>query len=538
MKNDVYTDFCFNEKFSTDMKVVITNSRDLSLSFGPAFTDTTTSLGGGDGYVLEQTAVTATKLTMKCVAVDVTLNEWRKICKWLSPDTIGRLQFNFNNQSFYMVKLSAIPTPVMEPYRTGTYIITFSLSFTTIGEPYAIYPTVSAYLNGDEEFAAIAENTSVAPYYFPLTTYVGAEAGGTTISSTYVNGSNKEFSITYTGTGLSSIDIGNVVEISVVDGETVLSNYDLIITIDEDDLTTSAYTLGDGDIFIQNLEFESLNGVFTSLTFDLVITNNSAFVKSSETAGVTFTSKAKDGFNAVFNTGEIDARPQIAVDCHDGINSYTIAYNDAENIVTSLSFLFSIADSYLVTIDYKTNIATINGALLGSAGDSSGISLLDAAGDNYINDLVIPSGDVEITYGEIIDKENIEIATGDGTLGIFYRYTIELRNDLMSVNRAENEYGIHIFDINDEIGYNISTYGSIENYDTVSKTVANSVLLLDPTLIFDEDDDYKIYIITNEDSLVLNSSHYFSICNYEKIIATSEGGTADYQLVLTPRGVI
>lgn len=103
---DEYTDFIFNEICSSDMKVWITNNHDLSMPVTPSFSDNYVSPTYGQGRYLTQTTVTNTDITLSCIAIDVTMQEWRAIQQWLSPSAAGKLQLSYNKFTYYDVKIS------------------------------------------------------------------------------------------------------------------------------------------------------------------------------------------------------------------------------------------------------------------------------------------------------------------------------------------------------------------------------------------------------------------------------------------------
>lgn len=143
---DKYTDFTFDDKKSSSYKVWITNKNDLQLALTPNFKDKFTSPQFGGVRYLDGTTIEKTDIKISCIAIDVTLNEWRAICNWLAPTKIGKLSFDFNNYTYYNVKLSSNVTAKMFNYSGkdsvigGRKIIEFSLSFTTVGDYAALGP--------------------------------------------------------------------------------------------------------------------------------------------------------------------------------------------------------------------------------------------------------------------------------------------------------------------------------------------------------------------------------------------------------------
>lgn len=534
MLNDKYTDFYFNEKHSTDMKVWITNSNDLSISFGPTFKDSTSTLASGDGYIFSGSQNLATTKKMQCVAINVTLGEWRKICDWLSPNIIGRLRFDFNINSYYVVKLSTIPTPTIVPYKEGTYIITFTLSFTTVGEPYALYSTVGAYLNTTEN----TEYSSLEPYFFPLSYYVGAKAEQNigvipvSISNSVVGVSFQTFE-----PSLTEIDI---CEITAYESEpitiAVVVEDDIIkFGVREEGIFKESNIFVDSTIYTTKREGEVENSYIKSFSFDIVCNNNLAKIrKISDNPSLVVIRKAEPSYNAVFNTGEINGNPQLVVLSKETDSKIVVSKDNTDNIVSLLNFNVVGDSDYAVNFDYKNNVITINGSLLGSIGDNSGINILDPNSLSFTNTLELESGEPEILKGKFIAEP--VVSSG------FYEYRIKLEKPLLYPNRQnENEYGIHIFEISGEMGYNISIYGE----GILTPNIETQKILLNPGLRVDDSDNTIVDLITEEDLgswIVLDHYYNFSICNYDKIRVTKdeEGQEIieDVNIIFTPRGVI
>ena len=137
---DEYTDFTFNGVRSSQMKVWITNSRDIMFRLTPEFTDNFVSPSYGNVQLLNSTNKNKSSYPLKCIAIDITMQDWRAIQQWLSPDSVGRLEFDFNDRTYYNAKISKAITGTT--FVRGTYdrligdlyIIEFSLEFTTVDD--------------------------------------------------------------------------------------------------------------------------------------------------------------------------------------------------------------------------------------------------------------------------------------------------------------------------------------------------------------------------------------------------------------------
>lgn len=198
---DDYTDFSFREVDSKTMKVWITNNLDIQFNLTPSFSDEFVSPQFGGGQLYGGTTITSTPLpAIRCVAIDVTMNEWRAISEWLSPFATGRLRFSFNNKTYYNAKVGSAISGVSwirantKSHLGDLYIIQFSISFVTVGDYAAlgivdiaelgrsttfgklIMDAEGNLLHDAEDYSITGTNTSYTdvsqyannPYYFPF----------------------------------------------------------------------------------------------------------------------------------------------------------------------------------------------------------------------------------------------------------------------------------------------------------------------------------------------------------------------------------
>lgn len=146
MFRDDYTNFTFDDLRSENFKVWITNKGDLKRNMSPNFSDKFNTPTYGQIRYHEGTTIDKQDFKFSCVAVDVTLNEWRAITEWLSPLKSGKLLFDWNDKYYYMVKLSKAPNGTMfikskiDKTMGQLFIITFDLEFTTVYDWAAIGP--------------------------------------------------------------------------------------------------------------------------------------------------------------------------------------------------------------------------------------------------------------------------------------------------------------------------------------------------------------------------------------------------------------
>lgn len=137
---DEYTDFTFNGVQSSQMKVWITNSRDLQFRLTPEFSDTFITPSFSNTQILNSTNITKSTFSLKCIAINITMQDWRAIQGWLSPTAVGRLSFDFNTGTYYNAKIDKSISGTTFVKSGGNrnvsdrYIIEFTVGFTTVGD--------------------------------------------------------------------------------------------------------------------------------------------------------------------------------------------------------------------------------------------------------------------------------------------------------------------------------------------------------------------------------------------------------------------
>lgn len=167
MFRDEYTDFVFNDIHSSNFKVWITNSGDLSSNLEPEFKDSFNTPTGQQKRYYEGTSIDKQSFKLKCIAIDVTQNEWRAITKWLSPLTIGKLRFEWNNKHYYMVKLASAPSAVMsighkiDNVMGKLFTITFEVEFTTTDDWAALGEYIEVFYSEPTEDYNDIVNSSI-----------------------------------------------------------------------------------------------------------------------------------------------------------------------------------------------------------------------------------------------------------------------------------------------------------------------------------------------------------------------------------------
>lgn len=150
---DKYTNFWFNDISSETMKVWLTNNKDIEFKATPNFTDTFVNPVSSQIRYHTGTTFSSNDFQLKCIAIGVNLLEWRAIENWLSPLAKGKLQFEFNDNTYYNVKVSkqikgtSFVAGANHIPGNDTYNIEFIVEFTTTSDWAALGPQVIVPIN-------------------------------------------------------------------------------------------------------------------------------------------------------------------------------------------------------------------------------------------------------------------------------------------------------------------------------------------------------------------------------------------------------
>lgn len=172
MFRDNYTDFSFDDIHSSNFKVWITNKNDLQRSMSPNFSDKFNSPTYGQTRYYEGTTIDKQDFKLSCAAIDITLNEWRAICEWLSPLKSGKLRFDWNDKYYYMVKISKAPSGTMfirskiDNIMGQLYVVEFTLEFTNVYD-WAAIGSQAWYENTGDNSSSLTVSCYNNSYYMP-----------------------------------------------------------------------------------------------------------------------------------------------------------------------------------------------------------------------------------------------------------------------------------------------------------------------------------------------------------------------------------
>lgn len=150
---DKYTTFWFNDISSETMKVWVTNNKDIEFKATPNFTDTFVNPVASQIRYHTNTTISSNDFQVKCIAIGINLLEWRAIENWLSPLSKGKLHFDFNQNTYYevkvskMVKGSSFIAGANHILNEDTYNVEFTIEFTTTSDWAALGPQVVVPIN-------------------------------------------------------------------------------------------------------------------------------------------------------------------------------------------------------------------------------------------------------------------------------------------------------------------------------------------------------------------------------------------------------
>lgn len=170
---DRYTNFWFNDISSETMKVWITNNRDLQFQLTPSFTDTFVAPVAARTRYHTATTFTSSDIQLKCIAIGVTMRDWRAIQSWLAPNRKGKLQLAFNDNTYYEVKIKQqikgtfFVDGDLGHVEGDVYNIEFTVDFTTIGDWAAMGPQVVVPINNKFQDLEVVEALSSPNSTYP-----------------------------------------------------------------------------------------------------------------------------------------------------------------------------------------------------------------------------------------------------------------------------------------------------------------------------------------------------------------------------------
>lgn len=158
-KGDEYLGFSWRGTHSSAYNCFITNSgEDLKFISAPNFSNEfAQSMFQNKSYFLG-TSIERRSLMLNLCCDRITLKEYRNLLKWLDLYEVGFFQLDYEPWYGYDVKIAALQEATKLPYYQNEqgemlYIITFAITFETIGDVYAIHKNMTAdFINGGNEY--------------------------------------------------------------------------------------------------------------------------------------------------------------------------------------------------------------------------------------------------------------------------------------------------------------------------------------------------------------------------------------------------
>lgn len=550
---DEYTDFTFNGVRSSQMKVWITNNKDLQFRLTPEFSDTFLAPSFSNTQILNNTNITKSTFSLKCIAIDVTMQDWRAIQGWLSPTTVGRLSFDFNVGTYYNAKIDKGISGTAfikggDRNLSDRYIIEFTLGFTTVGD-YAALGEVNVGVLGknfgetletwdtesqDDDLKYKIESVSNNKYFIPS---IKKLDNNVIAAETLVKINNRTLSFTHSNTLLVDIidfsvepDENGYKPLYRIEGSFEGSeNKEAIIIV-----TKIQYKNGT-EAGNNQTKYKVSNGSSLDLNFfgeELFL-----FVISGE---VSWTEPGVNQY-AVCNAGSYDMYPSLLLNAQD----FSIKKNNKEIY------------SYSMKIPVVASIDGQNGFVLSQGQPIENVSykmkqnetvyeyvLVDSWTNN--GSLEIESGKPQILKGRFInsnviiykseDKDGNEVKENIG-----YTYTFISPEPLQYDHRSRT--ATHIFQ--NVLGmqpYNTSTYPlfiSEGNENTYNIQFINSHFTTECRIECVKENDYYKYNIlipdTNSYNLTEGLTYYISICDYDILDIQISGSSQDSFIYLQTR---
>lgn len=357
---DEYTDFTFNGKTSEQMKVWITNSRDIQFRLTPEFTDTFISPAFANSQVLTGTNITKSTFQLKCIAIDVSMGEWRAIQRWLSPDAVGRLEFNFNYDTYYNTKVSKSITGKSfvkggyDKLLGDLYVVEFTVDFTTVDDYAALGPVNVGIINGHYDIDAIPDINEIATSYNPyfLPTFTKESDTPKNIGNKTIKFSLPSSSVTSSTTGVlayffrpgdeqeatkANYNAAYVLKFGAIDTINKICYLDIYGSKDGGDSS---------DTKITSIQLTCPSGSTTYASNDISIFSEDIFYrKVNNNLNITFPSQTN--YYHICNTGSYDMYPEFYIRPNSGSASFSIQYNQQDHY----KYIYAFNSSSYVTIN-------------------------------------------------------------------------------------------------------------------------------------------------------------------------------------------
>ena len=524
---DEYTDFTFNGITSRQMKVWITNSRDIQFRLTPEFTDTFVSPAFSNSQVLTGTNITKSTFQLKCIAIDISMSEWRAIQRWLSPDAIGRLEFDFNYNTYYNAKVSKSITGKTfvkggyDKLLGDLYVVEFTIDFTTVDDYAALGPVNVGSFNIDSPSDYTIDNdlaTSNNPYYIPMFT-TEAATGLKNIGNKTIKFKIKD----------SISTDGNAVAYFIRPGDydkQVESNYNYhyIATVTETESNYYKITIKGSQDGGDNIDKEYLtitlnkqnNGEYWS--DDLTLFSEDIFYRILNTAFVIEVVNQQNYYH-ICNTGSYDMYPDFYIRPMDNSIYFTIKYDNQEHY----KYIYELNAKSYVNIDGRHGLVLSGNTLAEevyiykrdiNSGTEQRKAMFGAVDRVNQGIMAIPPGNAESLKCFVLSKEDVKLTAGDDNKELLLVHLVTNQPLQFSHNHAI----MHLFvDLKRSDAFNNNIYPQtpkVSGYRPYTHSFVQSNILKQSAICCDDAYHYTIIGPTEElDGIKENVNYYFSICD-------------------------
>ena len=525
---DDYTNFSFNDIESENFKIWITNKNDLQRNMSPNFSDKFNAPTYGQTRYYEGTTIDKQDFKLSCVAIGVTMEEWRAITQWLFPLTVGKLRFGWNTKYYYMVKLSKAPTGTMfiknriDKVMGQLYIVEFQLEFTTIGDWAAIglYGEQQVVGNYSSTMDPSVYNNN---YYCPMV-----------LSEELKN-------ISYIGTSL--VDQGSFVgdryvQLYIKDPDKSVKLFQIKNIITNEVIATIIYEApnfvyvnGNGNdanlrtrLAHTKVEIGEPKATYFLVTFqsskEEVICEELNVICYYKTSGGEFTNDDKfSKLVKIANPAACNLYPEFYAQGpfairDDSKKYYSYKYND------------NVSNNYVVKIDTKSNSMTVAGTPMEVAHNSVGVKIFTEVENK--NQLFVESGRpvlMKTVFNEYVKDYQLEIGNNSFLVGT--KLTFKINNK--PIYNRDKPFFLSIFKQNPNNPktntYNIDLYNTEKYYNDLSSKI---ITFDSPAIFFKQEEGgwlMEIYIRKEEcagtiyDNLInekmLNTYYYISMSDYQ-----------------------
>lgn len=547
---DEYTNFSFNGITSEQMKVWITNSRDIQFRLTPEFTDTFVSPTFANNQILTGTNITKSTFNLKCIAINITMQEWRAIQQWLSPYNVGRLEFDFNKNTYYNAKVSKSITGTTfvkgswDRLIGDLYIVEFNIEFSTVDDFAALGPVNIGILgkNFDElligsdttedtkddypyKIESVSNNKFFMPMIIKAQDITGYDNNNDDKRGPYLL-NNREVTITLPNLPTTNAALGYFVTAGHMNEGFYFAEYELKLI---DSSTVILYSSIDGQS--RGNKLTTYTVIDKEFSFQLYGDDLFFVPVKDQIADIKFSNTNNDYLFC--NPSSYEIYPTFLIKPFDSEEVMTINYESEE--FYKYSYYKTNINSYL-TFDCQHGVVLSGDTLAEQANTYVTVNGVTYKEKMFSEDVVnkgvlsLPSGNPEIVKIYTISAPTtIYLSEEDKNNNVNYnlKYLKIRTSSPLQFNHSRSV--LHLFTgVDESTSFNINGYPyhplapSTQNPKYIP-SFKNSKLLVN-CIIFPYEDDYMIIGPSDELKDFINETEYYlSICDYSRITIEGDG---------------